>query len=172
MLSPVMRILISKLGIGWALRILGLWNLAVGIPVSFVVKKRDGMFIAGEGQRGRTRLPMSVAKRGAYIWQVGRNFCEATAPLSDTSVQAIGAFLQAGGNVVPTYFLTTYSVAVLGYSPGTASLLLAISNAVNSVARVSMGVLADRAGRQNTMVISVSRLRTPSNLRTQRILCR
>ena len=72
-LSPVVRILISKLGIGWALRILGIWNLCVGIPVSFVVKKRDGMFGATGGQRGRTRLPLSIAKRGAYIWQVGHS---------------------------------------------------------------------------------------------------
>ncbi|GJE90222.1 MFS general substrate transporter [Phanerochaete sordida] len=132
-LSPVMSALISRLGIGWALRILGFWNLAVGIPVSFVVKKRGNVYSAS----GRTTVDLSVAKRGAFIWQ------------------AFGAFLQAGGNVVPTYFLTTYSVSVLSYSARTASLLLAINNAVNSVARISMGILADRVGRQNTLIVSV-----------------
>ncbi|KAL5528409.1 hypothetical protein ACEPAF_7545 [Sanghuangporus sanghuang] len=35
------------------------------------------------------------------------------------------------------------------------SLLLALNNAVNSVARVVMGYLADRVGRQNTLIVSV-----------------
>ncbi|EKM54905.1 uncharacterized protein PHACADRAFT_185733 [Phanerochaete carnosa HHB-10118-sp] len=133
-LSPVMSTLISHIGIGWALRILGVWNFAVGIPVSFVVKKRGNVYNSG---RASTRVDLSVAKRGAFIWQ------------------AFGAFLQAGGNVVPTYFLTTYSVSVLSYSSSKASLLLAINNAVNSVARIAMGILADRVGRQNTLIVSV-----------------
>ena len=58
--------------------------------------------------------------------------------------------------MVPTYFLTTYSVTVLDYSSGTGSLLLAVNTAVNSLARIGMGFLADYAGRQNTMVLSVS----------------
>ncbi|EKM54904.1 uncharacterized protein PHACADRAFT_197337 [Phanerochaete carnosa HHB-10118-sp] len=131
-LSPVMSALISHLGVGWALRILGIWNLVVGVPVSFVVKKRGNVY-----NSRRTRVDLNVAKRGAFIWQ------------------AFGAFLQAGGNVVPTYFLTTYSVSVLSYSSSKASLLLSINNAVNSVARITMGIIADRVGRQNTLIVSV-----------------
>lgn len=63
--------------------------------------------------------------------------------------------MQAGGNVVPTYFLTTYAVSVLSYSSKSSALLLAINNAVNSVARITMGILADRVGRQNTLIVSV-----------------
>lgn len=33
--------------------------------------------------------------------------------------------------------------------------MLAINNAVNSISRVSMGVLADELGRQNTMIAGV-----------------
>ena len=58
--------------------------------------------------------------------------------------------------MVPTYFLTTYSISILSYSSATGSLLLAVNTAVNSVARIGMGILADRVGRQNTMVLSVS----------------
>ncbi|KAI0088058.1 monocarboxylate transporter [Irpex rosettiformis] len=134
-LSPIIHSLITHLNIQWTLRILGLWNFAVGIPISFVVKRKPGRPIPSG--TGSTRLNASVAKRGTFIWQ------------------ALGAFLQAGGNVVPTYFLTTYSVSVLAYSSGTGSLLLAVNNIVNSVARVSMGILADRVGRQNTMIVSV-----------------
>ncbi|KAI0697283.1 MFS general substrate transporter [Cytidiella melzeri] len=136
-LSPVMHTLITRLGIRWALRVLGLWNMLVGIPISLVVKRRPLAGVVDGSGRVRTRLDMGVAKRGTFVWQ------------------ALGAFLQAGGNVVPTYFLTTYSVSVLSYSSATGSLLLAINNVVNSVARVSMGVLADKVGRQNTMIVSV-----------------
>ena len=74
--------------------------------------------------------------------------------------QSVGAFLQAAGNNVPNYYLTTYSVSVLSYSSSTGSLLLALNTAANTVARIVMGVLADRVGRQNTMILSVS----PSSL--------
>ncbi|EKM54907.1 uncharacterized protein PHACADRAFT_124322 [Phanerochaete carnosa HHB-10118-sp] len=133
-LSFSISALISHVGIGWALRILGVWNLVAGVPVSLVVKKRGNFYGPGSGS---SRVSLSVARRGAFIWQ------------------AFGAFLQAGGNVVPTYFLTTYSVSVLSYSSNSASTLLAISNAVSSVARIAMGILADRFGRQNMLIASV-----------------
>ncbi|KAH7911622.1 major facilitator superfamily domain-containing protein [Hygrophoropsis aurantiaca] len=131
-LAPVLNTLISRYGVGWALRILGLWNLAIGIPVALVLKKRPGF-----GARRGTRLGMGLAKRGTFVWQ------------------SLGAFLQAAGNLVPMYYMTTYSSSVLGFSSSSASLVLALNNAVNSVSRVSMGVLADKVGRQNTMIMSV-----------------
>ena len=75
--------------------------------------------------------------------------------------QSVGAFLQAAGNMVPNYYLTTYSVSVLSYSSSTGSLLLALNTAANTVARIGMGLLADRVGRQNTMVLSVSPFSLP-----------
>ncbi|KAI0800538.1 MFS general substrate transporter [Fomes fomentarius] len=119
-LSPVFHTLLSRLGIRWAMRILGIWNLVMGIPISSVLTKRHG---AAAGATGHTR--------------------------------SFGAFLQAAGNTVPVYFLTTYSISILSYSSSTGSLLLAVNTAVNSVARIAMGVLADRVGRQNTMILSV-----------------
>lgn len=70
--------------------------------------------------------------------------------------------MQAAGNVIPLYYLTTYSTSVLSYSSSTGSLLLAVNNAVNSVSRIGMGMLADNIGRQNTMVASVSTRSLPS----------
>lgn len=69
--------------------------------------------------------------------------------------QCLGAFLQASGNVVPLYYMTTYSTSILSWSSSTGSLMLAINNGVNSISRILMGVFADRFGRQNTMVSSV-----------------
>ncbi|EIW64477.1 MFS general substrate transporter [Trametes versicolor FP-101664 SS1] len=119
-LSPVFHTLLTRLGIRWALRILGMWNFVLGIPISSVLTKKHG---AAANAAGRTR--------------------------------SLGALLQAAGNMVPVYFLTTYSVSVLSYSSSTGSLLLAVNTAVNSAARIGMGILADRVGRQNTMVLSV-----------------
>ncbi|KAI0673848.1 MFS general substrate transporter [Trametes maxima] len=119
-LSPVFHILLTRLGIRWALRILGLWNFVLSIPISSVLTKKHGV---AASVAGRTR--------------------------------SLGALLQAAGNMVPVYFLTTYSVSVLSYSSSTGSLLLAVNTAVNSAARIGMGILADRVGRQNTMVLSV-----------------
>ncbi|KAI0713111.1 monocarboxylate transporter [Cerioporus squamosus] len=110
-LSPVFHILLTRLGIRWALE--------------------------SAGATGRTRVSMALVKRGTFI------------------LQSFGAFLQAAGNTVPVYFLTTYSISILSYSSSTGSLLLAVFTAVNSVARIAMGILADRVGRQNTMVLSV-----------------
>jgi MFS family permease len=56
---------------------------------------------------------------------------------------------------VPLYYITTYSTSVLSWSSSTGSLMLAINNAVNAISRILMGLLADRVGRQNTMVSSV-----------------
>jgi len=53
------------------------------------------------------------------------------------------------------YYMTTYSTSVLSLPSSTGSLMLAIFNAVNSISRILMGVLADQVGRQNTMVSSV-----------------
>ncbi|TFY70900.1 hypothetical protein EVG20_g2105 [Dentipellis fragilis] len=132
-LALVTHQLLQKVGVQWTLRILGLWNLLVCIPVACVVRRRAGF---GFGRRS-TKFDYSILRRGTFL------------------SQTFGAFLQAAGNVIPLYYLTTYSTAVLAYSSTTGSLLLAINNAVNSVSRIAMGILADRVGRQNTMIASV-----------------
>ncbi|KAI0368932.1 MFS general substrate transporter [Pilatotrama ljubarskyi] len=152
-LSPVFHTLLTRLGIQWALRILAIWNFVLGIPISCVVTKKHG---AAANAAGSTRVSMALVKRGTFILQVrtaaqGRSFFAETI----WSIQSLGALLQAAGNMVPVYFLTTYSVSILSYSSSTGSLLLAVNTAVNSAARIGMGVLADRVGRQNTMILSV-----------------
>lgn len=151
-LSPVIHTLLDKVGIRWTLRILGIWNFLVGIPVASVMKVKHP---AARGQR-QTRMSMALMKRGTFILQVRNLVIFVIVHYSKSvSTQSSGAFLQAAGNMVPIYFLTTYSVSVLSYSSSTGSLLLAVNNAVNSISRIAMGFLADRVGRQNTMVLSV-----------------
>jgi MFS family permease len=68
-LAPVLRILIDRYGIHWALRILGLWNLAIGVPVACVVQRRK-TFGGGGGEAARTRINMGLVKRGTFLYQV------------------------------------------------------------------------------------------------------
>lgn len=66
-LSPVFHILLTRLGIRWALRILGMWNFVLGIPISSVLTKKHG---AAANAAGRTRVSMAMIKRGTFILQV------------------------------------------------------------------------------------------------------
>ncbi|KAJ6566433.1 MFS general substrate transporter [Mycena capillaripes] len=131
-MAPVLQILLDRYGVRTALRILAGWNLAVGVPVACVVRRRGAFDRTANS--ARTRVNMALVRRGTFFYQ------------------SLGALLQAAGNVIPLYYMTSYSVSVLSYSRKTGSLLLAINSAVNSVARISMGVLADRVGRQNTLI--------------------
>lgn len=66
-LSPVFHTMLTRLGIRWALRILGIWNFALGIPISSVLTKKHG---AAASAAGGTRVSMAMIKRGTFILQV------------------------------------------------------------------------------------------------------
>ncbi|KAJ7697446.1 major facilitator superfamily domain-containing protein [Mycena rosella] len=134
-LAPVLQVLLDRYGVRTALRILAGWNFAVGIPVACVIRRRSGFEQTPDA--ARTRINMALVKRGTFLYQ------------------ALGAFLQAAGNVIPLYYMTSYSTSMLSYSRSVGSLLLAINGGVNSVSRIAMGLLADRVGRQNTMICGV-----------------
>jgi len=127
--APVTQALIDRWGASATLRILGVWNFVVLIPISFIIRRPPGY--------SPVRPSLALAKKGAFI------------------LQLFTAFLQAAGNIIPLYYLPLYSTAVLGFSPQMASMLLAVNNAANSVARVTTGLLADYVGRQNTMIACV-----------------
>ncbi|KAJ7831017.1 MFS general substrate transporter [Mycena olivaceomarginata] len=133
-MAPVLQVLLDRYGVRRALRILALWNFVVRIPVAYVIRRRSGF-----GTTARTRLNMALVRRGTFLYQ------------------ATGAFLQAAGNVIPVYYMST---SVLSYSLSTGGLLLAINSGVNSVSRIGMGVLAAGVGRHNTMICSNALLPT------------
>ncbi|KAJ6483870.1 MFS general substrate transporter [Mycena vitilis] len=130
-MAPVLQLLLDRYGVRTALRILAGWNFAVGVPVACVIRRR-GRF--DPTANASTRVNMALVKRGTFLYQ------------------ALGALLQAAGNVIPLYYMTSYSVSVLSYSRKTGSLLLAVNSGVNSVSRIAMGLLADSVGRQNTLI--------------------
>ena len=64
-MAPVLQTLLEKYGLAWALRILGIWNLIVGIPVACVLRRRPGFGIGD-----RSRMNMGLIKRGTFLYQV------------------------------------------------------------------------------------------------------
>jgi MFS family permease len=72
-LAPIIRVLISRTGIRWALRWLGLLNFGVTFPLSFIVKSHGG-------KAGSTQLVnLRVARRKVFVFEVlihcSRNPC-------------------------------------------------------------------------------------------------
>ncbi|KAJ3783088.1 MFS general substrate transporter [Lentinula aff. detonsa] len=137
-MALVLQFLLDHHGIQWALRILGIWNLAVAIPVSLVVKHRPEYGLGSPGSMGSNRahttINQTLLKRGTFWYQ------------------SFGAFLQAAGNVVPLYYMSSYTVSVLSLSRIEGSLFVSINSGVNSLSRIAMGLLADNIGRQNTLI--------------------
>jgi MFS family permease len=129
--SPLTRLLISKLGPRWALRIIGLVILSIGLPIALTASP------SRSAVRRPTLVNVQTARKPTFV------------------LQATASLLQAAGNFVPLTFLPDFSSTALGYTAGFAAVLLALSNAVNLVSRIGMGFLADRVGRQNTLALSV-----------------
>ncbi|KAL0567535.1 hypothetical protein V5O48_014458 [Marasmius crinis-equi] len=129
-LAPVQQYLIDRYGVQWSLRILGMWNLAVGISVSMVMRQPPSF---GGGQRS-FRIGTSFTDKATFWYQ------------------ALGAFLQAAGNIVPAYYIVAYSVSVLSLSPMIGSVLLGVNSGVDCISRAVVGVTAGLVGRQNTMI--------------------
>jgi hypothetical protein len=143
--APVTQTLLQHYGAPVTLRILGVWNFVICVAISFVIRPHPAY--------KPIRPSLALAKRGTFIVQVRTSHAyifNSRSPTHDP--QLFASFFQAAGNIIPLYYLTTYSTYVLGYSPTTASMLLAVNNGVNSISRVAMGILADYAGRQNTLV--------------------
>ncbi|KZF19992.1 major facilitator superfamily protein [Xylona heveae TC161] len=129
-MAPVIRVLLDHIGIRWTLRALCFINLAIALPIGLSASP-------SRSSRQRPSLVnISLAKKPAF------------------TLQALAALLQASGNFVPLNFLPEFSTA-LGYTAGFGAALLALSNGVNTASRIAMGFTADKAGRQNTLVLSV-----------------
>ncbi|KAM3075543.1 hypothetical protein ACMFMG_007685 [Clarireedia jacksonii] len=128
--SPFIRYLLTAIGPRWALRTLSLITLVIALPIA--VSAAPSRFI---GKRP-THVDLKLAMKPAFLFSVG------------------AGFLQAGGNGLPLTFLAEYSVA-LGYTSSFGATLLAISNGVNSVSRVTTGYVGDKFGRQNTLILTV-----------------
>lgn len=129
--SPLIRYLLTTIGPRWTLRMLAFLNVVISLPIA--VTAAPSRFIG----RRPTHVDLKLAMKPAFLFSVG------------------GAFLQAGGNGLPSTFLAEYSVAI-GFSASFGATLLAVSNGVNSVSRVMTGFAGDRFGRQNTVILTAA----------------
>ncbi|KAL2431599.1 hypothetical protein ABEF95_012213 [Exophiala dermatitidis] len=128
--APAARAMLAKVGAAWTLRIFGLANLAMCIPIVLGTPPSRSL------SKRPTLVDVRLARRPAFV------------------LQALAAMAQAAGNLVPLTFLPEFSTR-LGYTAAFGAALLAIHNTVNTVSRIAMGFIADVAGRQNTLVLSV-----------------
>jgi MFS family permease len=62
--------------------------------------------------------------------------------------------LHAAAFIVTLSYMSLFASS-LAHSADAGALLISLSNGINAVSRILMGYLADRVGRQNTMVVTL-----------------
>ena len=126
----IIHALTARLGVAWTFRIIGVLQLATGIPAAFLIKERT---------------------------RVHRNVFVEWSLFKDPTFVLI--FL-AGGIAtfplfVPPFFIPLYSRSI-GLSSSTGAALVAAFNLSSAFGRVASGVLADKIGPLNALFIGLS----------------
>ncbi|KAI7860240.1 major facilitator superfamily domain-containing protein [Circinella umbellata] len=133
-MSPLTNYLIIKYGVPWSYRILAFFCLGLCIVGTILIKDR---FPASyrKSQPLKSPIQLSMFKMVNFdIWLVG---------------SVIGVM----GYLGPMFYLPKYA-ADIGLSPQDGSNMLAIMCAVNAVARIALGFVADKIGRLNMFIIT------------------
>jgi MFS family permease len=121
-----------RLGFPWSMRILGFIMLALAIPSNLLL---------------RTRLP--PATKMASVWPDLTVFRDPKLALC-----CAGIFLMEYGVLVPLAYVVLYATDH-GQEAGPSYLLPALLNAASIVGRAVPGVMADRLGRFNMIILTV-----------------
>ena len=66
-LAPVQQYLIEHYGVRWALRVLGIWNFVISIPVSIAIKQHPSL-----GGRGALWVEPATLAKGTFWFQVSK----------------------------------------------------------------------------------------------------
>jgi len=137
MLQP----LLDKSGVGfaWSCRILGFMLLGLAVPANLFIKSRRSIQRRDDGK-----------PKAASIWPdltVFRDRCFALATL--------GVFFMEWGLFVPLTYIVSYATDH-GTGSSDSSLLLSLLNAGSVVGRFLPGLLADKFGRFNVIIITIS----------------
>lgn len=128
----ILQATLPRLGYPWSMRILGLILLALAIPGNLLM---------------RTRLP--PAEQKASLWPNLRLFL-------DPRLAACcgGIFFMEYGVLIPLTYVVSYA-ADHGLDPGESYILPALLNAGSVVGRAVPGLLADKWGRFNMIILTV-----------------
>ncbi|KAL6922577.1 hypothetical protein FSST1_006603 [Fusarium sambucinum] len=121
--------LIQNVGIGWALRIMALLTLATGVPAAYLIKERIPYKSTGFIDWNLFKSPTFIA-----IFLAG---AIATFPL-----------------FVPPFFIPLYSKSI-GLSSNIGAALVAGFNFSSALGRILCGLLCDRIGAINVLLLSL-----------------
>ncbi|ROV95828.1 hypothetical protein VSDG_05177 [Cytospora chrysosperma] len=149
---PIMlQKLLPRLGFAWSTRILGFILLAVAVPANLWIRTRLP-------PRKRPAAAASMAMGGRARWW-GRF----ASVLPDFRVfgdkrfalAAVGIFFMELGLFIPVTFIVSYAAAY-GRGGTSSYTLLSLLNAGSVVGRFLPGVLADRFGRFNVIILTIA----------------
>src|SRR5690606_20813578 len=125
-LAPLVRFMITKIGFRWAQRIEGISMLVFMLAIFPFIKPRVNPTNKGPiFDFGLFRLPGFIALM-------------------------MSCFVVTFGYMIPIFLLPSYTTSI-GLSATTGANLVSIFSGINSVARIVLGVSADRLGRMNTL---------------------
>jgi MFS family permease len=125
--------LLPQLGFAWSTRILGFILLALAVPANLWL---------------RTRLPVSGHLQS--VWPDFTIFRDRA-----YAVASAGIFFMEWGIFVPLTFIVSYAVAH-GQDAGDSYTLLSLLNAGSVLGRFLPGLVADRMGRFNVIILTIA----------------
>ncbi|KAL2268448.1 hypothetical protein VTJ83DRAFT_3294 [Remersonia thermophila] len=135
----LLRALLPGVGFAWSCRILAFIMIGLAVPSNLFIKTRLSP------ARDRDGNPKVHS-----VWPDFTIFRDARFALA-----AVGVFFMEWGLFVPLTFIVSYAVAH-GHDPADSYLLLSYLNAGSVVGRALPGFLADRLGRFNVIIATIS----------------
>ncbi|KAK4171780.1 major facilitator superfamily domain-containing protein [Triangularia setosa] len=131
----VLRELLPSIGFDWSSRVLALIMLGLAIPANLFIK---------------TRLPPAKGEKVQSVWPDFSVFKDAR-----FACAALGVFFMEWGLFVPLTYIVSYAVDH-GQDATDSYLLLSYLNAGSVLGRVLPGILADKIGRFNVIIITIA----------------
>lgn len=148
--APVMHILNENLGFRNALRISGSITTALVVVGALVLDWDPVSKQRIEAENAR--LASRPHSRLRSLWDI---------PLVDMRIarsakfggQLFATFLQSAAYYTPVFFFSAYA-RTLGYNAREGANFIAINNACNAIGKIGLGILADKFGRINMLLIT------------------
>ncbi|KAJ4407267.1 hypothetical protein N0V85_004397 [Neurospora sp. IMI 360204] len=136
---PIMlRYTLPSIGFPWSCRILGFIMLGLAVPANLFIKTRLKPKISHDGAKVSSLLPDFSGFRDLRY-----------------AFSAIGIFFMEWGLFMPLTYIVSYAAAH-GQDATESYLLLSYLNAGSVLGRVLPGLFADRIGRFNVVIITIS----------------
>ncbi|KAI9301226.1 major facilitator superfamily domain-containing protein [Cunninghamella echinulata] len=127
--SPFTNYLITKYSWEWCLRIMGIIIFITMISSSLIIKQRYQV------NKPLAIINKPIVKNNKFI------------------LSCLSTLFQSTGYLVPLYFMPEYS-QTLGFTVETSSLFLGIHNGLSAFGKITLGLIADKYGRQNMIFSS------------------